>query len=257
MASTTAPDVSESRFPAAWLRAGIYVGLALAIFFFFVHLWSTSPRLLAEYAGKRKPLDLAGTGLLLLAAVLLLDVCSHIRRDAGTHYWRWLAFAGFLWILGMEEQGWGREALRWRMPHPEVGEVHIDAAHDLIGLVRRLGAPQIVMLMQGTVAVVIAAFSWLFLSRAGRALMTSWTPGIALPVILAIGFGLFGLVLDSRTAYLIWFMEKRPPYGLEEVVEFVGEFLFCLAAFDRWVRQLLEQRGSSIDADIPGAVESG
>src|SRR5262245_61777284 len=113
MASTTAPDVSESRFSAGWLRAGVYVGLALAIFFFFVHFWTTNPRPVAEYAGKRRPLDLAGTGLLLLAAVLLLDVCSRIRRQGGTHYWRWLAFAGFLWILGMEEQGWGREALRW------------------------------------------------------------------------------------------------------------------------------------------------
>jgi hypothetical protein len=256
MAQTTAPDVTEARFLGPWLRAGVYVGLALAIFFFFVHLWSTNPRLLADFAGKRRPLDLAGTGLLLLSAFLLLNVCSRIRRHGGTHYWRWLAFAGLLWFMGMEEQGWGREALRWRLPHPEVGEVHLDAAHDLIGLVRRLGAPQIIMLMQGTVAVLIAAFSWLLLSRAGRALLTSWTPGIAVPVILAIGFGLFGLVLDSRTAYLIWFMEKRPPYGLEEVVEFIGEFLFCLAAFDRWVRQQLEQRGRSIDDAMPGAVGS-
>ena len=257
MAETIAPHVAKSRVAGAWLRAGVYVGLALAIFFFFVHLWSTNPRLLAEYAGKRRPLDLAGTGLLLLAAVLLLDVCSRIRRQGGIHYWRWLAFAGLLWFLGMEEQGWGREALRWRLPHPEVGEVHVDAAHDLIGLVRRLGAPQIVMLMQAAVAVVIAAFSWLFLSRAGRRLLTSWTPGIALPVILAIGFGLFGLVLDSRTAYLIWFMEKRPPYGLEEVVEFTGEFLFCMAAFDRWVRQQLEQRRRYVGDATPSAVGSG
>jgi hypothetical protein len=257
MTETTASSITESRLLGAWLRAGVYVGLALAIFFVFANIFSSNPRQLADLAGKRRPLDLTGTGLLLLAAVLLLDVCSRVRRHGGSHYWRWLAFAGLLWFMGMEEQGWGREALRWRLPHPEVGEVHIDAAHDLIGIVRRLSAPLIVMLMQGTVVVIIAAFAWLLLSPAGRALRRTWIPSIAVPVILGIGFGLFGLVLDSRTAYLIWFMEKRPPYGLEEVVEFIGELLFCLAAFDRWFSERLEQRGRSFESVMPRSVRSG
>lgn len=199
-------------------------------------LAATNPRFLEQLTGKRRPFDVIGAILLLASALLVLRVCRQIRRENGFGYWRWLAFGGLLWFAGMEEIGWGHEALRWHLPRPEVGGVHVDALHDLFGLVRHLGASRVILLMQGALLAGILAIALLVGTRAGRSIVRSWTPGIAVPIALGVCLVLSALILDTRTAYLIWFLEKRPPYGLEEATEFLAEVSVCLAAFEGWLR---------------------